>query len=122
MRTIRISIISSRRAAIGEGSSFAILLDKCLIIQFFIRCGCHNRSTSISEANDLIINLFTLVELTLEELRMLFTEQVRTIETTIKILQNSTTSTRHITPLIDRSAITLHNLIPQRTLITLKYR
>ena len=61
------------------------------------------------------------MKFTFKELRMLLTEQVRTIETTIKILQNSASSARYISPLINRSAITLHDFIQQRTLISLKY-
>ena len=98
-------------AAIREGGSITILLHESLIIQLLVGTSAHNGSAIMSKANDFVVNSLALPQLTFEEIMVLLTELIGAVETTIKGVQDSTTSASYGAVVKNRSAMLFRKLL-----------
>ena len=106
--------------AVSKSSGLTVLLHELLITQTLVCTSRHDRTALVGEANDLVVNSLALPQLTVEEIVVLLTEQVRAVETTIVGVQNGTTGTGYATPVIDCNTLTTEEAIQEGALHTLE--
>lgn len=66
-------------AAIAECGGFTVLFGKLLVVQLRVISGIHDGRTIVSEANNLVVDRLSLVELSFKDVGVFFAESVITV-------------------------------------------